>query len=190
MAEPFLLFDSRAYSDDCRALADGYRRLPKALARKHIKAAVNRAVKPFVPALRAATPKGKPKRSARVAAAAARAAGKKLPPNVNRPGRLRRSIVTVTKFTNKVDHGSFVSRVTFRRGEGKGNHALWVEAGTAARKAGKSGANRGAVSPRWFLRSLFLSMAPGIASSMSLHLAAGLEAAARELPKYLEKRRR
>jgi hypothetical protein len=192
MANEFLVFDSLAYADDCRALGRGYGQLPKALAKKHIKAAVNRAVKPFVPALRAATPKSKGKRTKTAAVSRdtsgrfQKGSGKK---SVIKPGRLRRSIITVTKFANKVNHGSFTARVTFSRGEGKGNHALWVEEGTADR-SGTGGGNRGKVSPRWFLRTLFNSMAPGIAASMGLHLSAGLEAAARELPNYMKNKKR
>ena len=189
MANDFIVFDSLSYAEDCRALGRGYAELPKALAKTTIKAAVNRAVKPFVPALRAATPKGKPKRAAKAARAAARASGQKVKPDANRPGRLRRSIITVTKFMNKVNHGSFVARVTFSRGEGKGNHALWIEQGTADR-TGKGGGNRGKVDPRWFLRTLFNSMAPGIAASMGLHLSAGLEAAGRQLENYMKNKKR
>ena len=192
MANEFLVFDSLSYADDCRALGRGYAELPKALAKKTIKAAVTRAVKPFVPALRAATPKSKGKRTKTAAVSRdtsgrfQKGSGKK---SVIKPGRLRKSIITVTKFTNKVNHGSFVARVTFSRGEGKGNHALWVEEGTKDR-TGKGGGNRGKVSPRWFLRTLFNSMAPGIASSMSLQLAAGLEAAGRQLENYMKNKKR
>jgi hypothetical protein len=189
MANEFLVFDSLSYAEDCRALGRGYAELPKALAKITIRKAVKEAIKPFVPALRAATPKGKPKRAAKAARAAARASGQKVKPDANRPGRLRRSIITVTKFSNKVNHGSFTARVTFSRGAGKGNHALWVEEGTADR-SGKGGANRGKLSPRWFLRTLFNSMAPGIASSMSMHLAAGLEAAGRQLENYMKNKKR
>jgi hypothetical protein len=192
VANDFLVFDSLRYSGDCRALGQAYGQLPKALAKKHIKAAVNRAIRPFVPALKAATPKSSGRRVSRAAVKRdgggrfQAGSGKK---SIIKPGRLRRSIITITKFSNKVNHGSFTARVTFSRGAGKGNHALWVEEGTAARANGK-GAGRGRVSPRWFLRSLFQSMAPGIANSMDLHLAAGLEAAGRELQKYLDKRKR
>jgi hypothetical protein len=192
MANEFLVFDSLSYAEDCRALGRGYAELPKALAKKTIKAAVNRAVKPFVPALRAATPKSKGKRTKTAAVSRdtsgrfQKGSGKK---SVIKPGRLRKSIITVTKFANKVNHGSFVARVTFSRGEGKGNHALWVEEGTSGR-SGKGGANRGKVDPRWFLRTLFRSMAPGIAASMGLHLAAGLEAAGRQLENYMKNKKR
>jgi hypothetical protein len=186
MANQFLIFDSLSFTDDCRALGRGYRELPKALAKKTIKAAVTRAVKPFVPALRAVTPKGKLKRAAK---AAARAAGQKNAVDVSRPGRLKRSIIMRTTFTNKVDHGSFQAKVTFSRGKGKGNHAILVERGTVDRK-NIDGASRGKVSPRLFIQSLFNSMAPGIAASMNMQLAAGLEAAGRQLQNYIKNRKR
>jgi hypothetical protein len=193
MANEIVVFDSLSYAGDCRALAAGFRDLPKALAKKHIKAAMNRAVKPFLPALRAATPRFKGKRF-KTAAVARDSRGRYLAgsgkKSTIKPGALRRSIRSITKFTNKVNHGSFYTKVGFARGEGKGNHALWIEQGTGKRKVKATGANRGAVSPRWFLRTTFNAMAPGIQSSIGLHLSAALEVAGRELPRYLANRRR
>lgn len=193
MANEVVIFDSLSYAGDCRALAAGFRDLPSVLAKKHIKAAMNRAVKPFIPALRAATPRFKGKRVKTAAVARddrgryVAGSGKK---TTVKPGALRRSIKSITKFTTKSNHASFYTKVGFARGEGKGNHALWVEQGTGPRRVKSTGANRGAVSARWFLRRTFDAMQSGISASIGLHLSAGLEAAARELPRYLEKRRR
>jgi hypothetical protein len=192
MANEFVVFDSLSYANDCRAMAAGFRQLPSALAKKRIKSAMNQAVRPFLPALRAATPRFKGKRVKTAAVARdgrgryVAGSGKK---STIKPGALRRSIKSITKFTNRVDHGSFYTKVGFARGEGKGNHALWVEQGTGAR-AQKNGANRGTIAPRWFLRRTFDAMKSGIQASISLHLAASLEVGFRELDNYLKNKKR
>jgi hypothetical protein len=192
MANEFVVFDSLSYANDCRAMAAGFRELPSALAKRQIKSAMNQAVRPFLPALRAATPRFKGKRIKTAAVARdgrgryVAGSGKK---STIKPGGLRRSIKSITKFTNRVNHGSFYTKVGFARGEGKGNHALWVEAGTGAR-AQKNGANRGTIAPRWFLRRTFDSMKSGIQASISLHLAAALEAGFRGLDNYLKNKKR
>jgi len=193
MANEVLIFDSLSYAGDCRSMAAGYRELPSALAKKHIKAAMTRAVKPFLPALRAATPRFKGKRIKTAAIARdtkgryVAGSGKK---STIKPGALRRSIKSITKFTNKANHGSFYTKVGFARGEGKGNHALWVESGTAERKLKSNGASRGTVAPRWFLKRTFDSMKSGIQANIGLHLAAALEKAGNELEKYQKNRKR
>lgn len=193
MANEIQIFDSLSYANDCRAMAQGYKDLPSALAKKHIKAAMTRAVKPFLPALRSATPRFKGKRTKTAAIARdtkgryVAGSGKK---SAIKPGALRRSIKSITKFTQKANHGAFYTKVGFARGEGKGNHALWVEGGTGARKIKSNGANRGTVAPRWFLRRTFESMKSGIQASIGLHLAAGLEKAGNELDKYMKNRKR
>jgi len=191
--ESFVVFDSLSYAGECRGLAAGFRDLPPALAKRHIKAAMKRATAPFLPALRRATPRFKGRRI-RTAAVARDTKGRYLPgsgkKSIVKPGALRRSITTITRFTAKANHGSFYTKVGFSRGAGKGNHALWIEQGTAGRQTKGSGAGRGSVSPRWFLRQTFQAMAPGIQASIGLHLSAALEKAFRELPTYQKKRKR
>jgi hypothetical protein len=193
MADEIKIFDSLSYAGDCRSLARGYRDLPSSLAKKHIKSAMTRSVKPFLPALRAATPRFKGKRTKTAAVARdtqgryVAGSGKK---STVKPGALRRSIKSITKFTQKANHGAFYTKVGFARGPGKGNHALWVEQGTGTRRNKDTGANRGSVSPRWFLRRTFDSMKSGIQASIGLQLAAGLEKAGSELENYMKNKRR
>ena len=83
MSAPGLFF-SAFFSDksnrDLDDLIRAYAKLPGSLARKHLKAAIRRSIKPFVPALKAATPRA--------------------------TGNLRRSVTTVVKFGTKVSRGS------------------------------------------------------------------------------------
>lgn len=189
-----VIFDAAGYADDCRGLAEGFRQLPQALARKQIKSAMKKATDPFIPALRAATPKFKGRRTK--TAAVSRDArgrfqvgsGKK---SVIKPGALRRSIKSYTRF-RKVNGGDeFTTKITFGRGKGKGgNVAHLVELGTGARATRKSKANRGGVAPRLFLRRTFDTMAPGIQSAIVSKLAEALESGFRQLEKYQKHRKR
>lgn len=182
-----VIFDAAGYADDCRGLAEGFRQLPQALARKQIKSAMKKATDPFIPALRGATPRGK--YAGRKSARRAKDGGGKS--SGRKAGALRRSIKSYTRF-RKVNGGDeFTTKITFGRGKGKGgNVAHLVELGTGARTTKKSHANRGGVAARLFLRRTFDTMAPGIQSAIVSKLAEALESGFRQLEKYQKHRKR
>lgn len=179
-----LSFDLDNFEKDCQTLAKGFASVPPAIAKRSIRAAIRRGVKPFVPELRKATPIRRQKRKP-----VAAEPGQKPKSDPGRPGVLRRNITTVTKFYNKSRYTSFVAKVSFAYGPGKANHFHLVEAGTAMRTA-PNGANRGRVVPRRFLLETFNRMAPSISHIIQQELWVGLESAFRQVPAYLAARSR
>ena len=162
------LFFSAFFSDksnrDLDDLIRAYAKLPGSLARKHLKAAIRRSIKPFVPALKAATPRA--------------------------TGNLRRSVTTVVKFGTKVTRGSMesfrgtaIGVVGFsRKGKKKnqkGDHSVLVESGTKPRRR-KSGASTGKGPPRHMLRDTLAAKRSGILSNMEIEMGVSLERATRE----------
>ena len=167
MSAPGLFF-SAFFSDksnrDLDDLIRAYAKLPGSLARKHLKAAIRRSIKPFVPALKAATPRA--------------------------TGNLRRSVTTVVKFGTKVTRGSMesfrgtaIGVVGFsRKGKKKnqkGDHSVLVESGTKHRRR-KSGASTGQSPPRHMLRDTLASKRSGILSNMEIEMGVSLERATQE----------
>ena len=168
MSAPGLFF-SAFFSDksnrDLDDLIRAYAKLPGSLARKHLKAAIRRSIKPFVPALKAATPRV--------------------------TGNLRRSVTTVVKFGTKVSRGSgeafrgtAIGIVGFsRKGKKKnqkGDHSVLVESGTKPRRR-KSGASTGKAPPRHMLRDTLAAKRSGILSNLEIEMGVSLERATREL---------
>ena len=167
MSAPGLFF-SAFFSDksnrDLDDLIRAYAKLPGSLARKHLKAAIRRSIKPFVPALKAATPRA--------------------------TGNLRRSVTTVVKFGTKVTRGSMesfrgtaIGVVGFsRKGKKKnqkGDHSVLVESGTKPRRR-KSGASTGKSPPRHMLRDTLAAKRSGILSNMEIEMGVSLERATQE----------
>ena len=175
MSAPGLFFMSYFSDKSNRDLDDlirAYGQLPGSLARKHLKAAIRRSIRPFVPALKAATPRGK-------------------------TGNLRRSVKTVVRFGNKVSRSSWgnfrgtaYGVVGFSKGgekkNQKGSHATFVEKGTKPRfrKGAKGGTGRGSTGtmpPKHMLRETLASKKSGILSNLELEMGVSLERATREL---------
>jgi len=168
MSAPGLFF-SAFFSDksnrDLDDLIRAYAKLPGSLARKHLKAAIRRSIKPFVPALKSATPRGA-------------------------TGNLRRSVTTVVRFGTKVSRGggdSFRGTVMgivgfSRKGKKKnqkGDHSVLVEAGSKPRKR-KRGGSTGTMPPKHMLRDTLASKRSGILSNMEIEMGVSLERAVRE----------
>lgn len=139
--------------------------LPHRLAKKHMKAAMRRAIRPFAPALRRATPK--------------------------RSGGLRKSVKAITKFGSKTSktywgsfHGTVIGVVGYSRGGSKpdrmGNHSAIVEGGSQERRT-KDGRRRGKMPARYMVRDTLAANKAGILSNLELELGVSLEKAAREL---------
>jgi hypothetical protein len=160
----FSAFDVQS-NRDLDDLIRAYSKLPGSLARKHLKAAIRRSIKPFVPALKAATPRGA-------------------------TGNLRRSVTTVVKFGTKVSRvntysfrGTAMGIVGFsRKGKKKnqkGDHSVLVEAGTKPRRR-KSGAATGKMPPKHMLRDTLAAKRSGILSNMEIEMGVSLERAIAE----------
>jgi len=167
MSAPGLFF-SAFFSDksnrDLDDLIRAYAKLPGSLARKHLKAAIRRSIKPFVPALKSATPRAS--------------------------GNLRRSVTTVVRFGTKVSRGggdSFrgtaIGIVGFsRKGNKKnqkGDHSVLVEAGTKPRQR-KRGGSTGTMPPRHMLRDTLASKRSGILGNLEIEMGVSLERATQE----------
>jgi hypothetical protein len=168
MSAPGLFF-SAFFSDksnrDLDDLIRAYAKLPGSLARKHLKAAIRRSIKPFVPALKAATPRGA-------------------------TGNLRRSVTTVVRFGTKVSRGSgeafrgtAIGIVGFsRKGKKKnqrGDHSVLVEAGSKPRRR-KRGGSTGTMPPKHMLRDTLAAKRSGILSNMEIEMGVSLERATQE----------
>lgn len=155
------------FQRDTQYLIEAFRKLPPRLAKKHMTAAMRRAIKPFEPALRDATP--------------------------YRTGSLRRSIKTITRFYNKADHGAVAAVVGYARGtlkkkrgqfviSGSGQHGIIVEKGTTDRKT-SSGRRCGRMPARYMMQSTLNANKSAILSNIETQLAVSLERAAKELAK-------
>jgi hypothetical protein len=168
MSAPGLFFMSYFSDKSNRDLDDlirAYGELPGSLARKHLKAAIRRSIRPFVPALKAATPRGK-------------------------TGNLRRSVKAIVRFGNKVSRSSWgnfrgtaYGIVGFSKGgqkkTQKGDHSVIVEGGTKARVRKRGGAT-GAMPPKHMLRDTLASKKSGILSNLELEMGVSLERAIAE----------
>jgi hypothetical protein len=167
MSAPGLFFSSFDVQSnrDLDDLIRAYSKLPGSLARKHLKASIRRPIKPFVPALKAATPRS--------------------------TGNLRRSVTTVVKFGTKVSRvntysfkGTAMGIVGYSRKGAKktqkGDHSVLVEAGTKPRRR-KSGGSTGTMPPKHMLRDTLAAKRSGILSNMEIEMGVSLERATREL---------
>lgn len=159
MTARFLEFDEVFSQGELADLIRAYRSLPGTLARKHLTAAMRRSVRPFQPALRAATPV--------------------------RSGNLRRSVKTIVRFYDRANWGgNVVGIVGYSRGASdpkkRGNHSTIVEDGTRPRFR-KNRASTGSMPPRRMLRDAVAARRAGILDNLSRELVVSLEKAAREL---------
>jgi hypothetical protein len=153
---------------DLQYLRNEYRKLPPALAKKHIRSALRKTVEPFLPEVRAAAPV--------------------------RTGRLKKSPITKADF-DRVS-GDWTARVGFGRAKNKqGYHAILVNDGTKDRYhkrqsllgkrhyTGKGPATH-------FADSLLASVLSRGMNMLETHLYAALDKATNELPRYLANRKR
>jgi len=154
------LFSATMQIGDIQALRREYLKLPPALAKKHIRSALRKTVEPFLPEFRAAAPV--------------------------RTGGLKRSPITVATF-DRVS-GNWTARVGYGRSKTKrGWTAYLVNNGTKERVT-KKGKRTGRCPASHFADSLLASVrARGIAN-LETFLAAALEKATNELPRYLAAR--
>lgn len=167
MSAPGLFFSALCSDKSNRDIDDlirAYAKLPGSLVSKHLKAAIRRSIKPFVPALKAATPRG-------------------------RTGNLRRSVTTVVKLGKMMTHGVGSFRGTAigivgysRKGSKKnqqGNHSVLVESGSKPRRR-KGGGSTGTMPPKHMLRDTLAAKKSGILSNMEIEMGVSLERATQE----------
>jgi hypothetical protein len=157
MAGGLVYFNSKLVENDLRELMRMYGALPVGLKRKHIRAAMNRGLKPFLKDFRKAAPK--------------------------RTGKLRRSVKISTSF-GRVD-GSWSSRIGYSRKRG-GGHAVLVAYGTKNRET-KDGESRGRMPANRSLGETADRIRRAGLPELYSQLGIALERAIKELPTYMLK---
>ena len=141
-------------------LMKAFRGLPRHIAKKHLKAAMRRAVKPGVPILRSLTPPLSTRRGRRKKGEKPRSTGD-----------LRRSVMAKAGQTNANDaFNSFVWGVVGYRFKGQDRKAIWLNYGTAT---GGPAFN--------MVEKAMQQMGPVTAQKLATEMAAALEKAAAEL---------
>jgi len=156
------LFAASFRMGDLQYLRQEYRKLPPALAKRHIRSALRKTVEPFLPEFRAAAPK--------------------------RTGGLKKSPITVAGF-DRVS-GDWTARVGYGMSKKKpGYAALLVNDGTKARKT-KKGKSTGKGPATGFANSLLASVRSRGMSNLETFLSAALESAINALPRYLAAKKR
>lgn len=142
-----------------------FRELPTNIAKKRMRSAIRKAIKPFEPTLRANTP--------------------------YRTGQLMRSIISKVKVYDKPTHGAIVSVIGYARGSlqkrrgqfvvsGSGHHALLVENGTKPRTR-KNGGSCGTMPARHMARRTLDATRQPVLSALVSELASALEKATQEI---------
>jgi hypothetical protein len=116
-----MLYDSTVYDDDkvIKVLMNRYRALPRYIAKKHMKAAMRRTIKPGIPVLRKNTPPLSTRRGRR-----------KKGEKPQSTGALRRSVTTRAGQTGNNSTG-FVWGVLGYRAGFESRKAIWLNFGTA-----------------------------------------------------------
>ena len=166
MAAP--LFEASMRMGDLQELRRAYMQLPPALAKKHIRSAIRKAVSPFLPEFKAAAPK--------------------------RTGGLKKSPIVVADF-DRVS-GNWTAKVGYGMSKRKpGYAALLVNDGTKQRYHKKQGLfgkrhSTGKGPATGFANALLSSVRSRGLNMLETHLFAALEKAKNELPRYLAMRKR
>jgi hypothetical protein len=172
--QELVIFDAKAYTKDIKSLAEGYAKLPKNLQEKHIKAAMNRAFRPFEKDFRQQAPKS--------------------------GGGLRKSVGTKTYFAR--DTRQWVTKVGYMRSAGKvskktgkrtgvkqGAHAIFVNDGTKERVKNSTGQSVGVCPPQNFFARIMATITARARPAIEQHLGEALEKAVNEMGKQIERRR-
>jgi len=142
------------------ALMNAYRALPKHIAKKHLKAAMRRVLRPAVPILRKNTPPLGTRRGRRKKGEKPRSSG-----------ALRRAVTVRTGQTGKNgDFDSFVYGVLGYKAGFESRKAIWLQFGTS-----------GGVKAYQMMEKTLAEFGPVAASKLAGEMAAGLEKAAAEL---------
>lgn len=155
-------FEPNSYDADkhIQALMKSYTALPRHIAKKHLKAAMRRTLKPGVPILRSLTPPIGTRRGRRKKGEKARSTG-----------ALRKSVTVKAGQTgNNYEFGGFVWGVLGYKFTGQDRKAIWLNYGT----------NRGG--PAFdMIGKAMARLGPISAQTLAKEMAAALEKAAEEL---------
>lgn len=156
---------------EIRALMARFGELPRHIAKKHLKAAMNRSMKDGVPILKSLTPKGgtRTQRNKLKRGSGGRfvaGSGKKMRV---RGGALRRAVTTKSKYIGRNRDGVVYGVVGYKAGM-ESRKAIWLEFGTS----------RG-ISPRNIMEQFRARYGGPAASRLAAEMAAALEKAAAEL---------
>jgi hypothetical protein len=160
----------RGVNGQIGSLLGRFRELPRHIAKKHLQAAMKRAVRDGVPVLKKLAPKGGARnvRNAVKRDAGGRfvtGSGKKVRV---RGGALRRAVTSKAKFVKKGDHGVVYGAVGFKAGD-QSRKAIWMEFGTTK------------ITPRNFMDRFRRTYGGPAAKTLAREMKVALERAAREL---------
>lgn len=125
-------FNSKSMERQLQDMMGRYSELPRAIARKHLKAAANRAAKSGVPILRRLTPKGGTQKRRNAVARDARGrfqtgSGKMVK---RRGGALRRAAAAKSRYVPRAGAGAVYAVIGYRGGL-QSRKAIWLEFGTS-----------------------------------------------------------
>lgn len=159
MIEPLISINADAMTAEIAELIGRFRELPRHIARKHLAAAMRRAMKPGVPILRRNTPPLGTRRGRRKAGEKARSTG-----------ALRRSVTAKAKAVPGRSGAGVAYGVLGYRFVGQDRKAIWQEFGT-----------RGGVKPKHMAAKTMDEARGPAAAMLTREMAIALERAAAEL---------
>lgn len=148
--------NSDSLSAQVGALVKAFDTLPKHIAKKHLGAAMKRALKFGVPILKSNTPKSKGKKGGD---------GKKIKGS---SGSLKRAVITKSKFIGRNKDGFTVGALGYKYGL-QSAKAIWLEFGTA----------RG-IKPMGFMDRTYNQIRGQVSDELTRELAHALEQAAKD----------
>ena len=131
-------FNSHDIQHDLRVINQAYKDLPLALVRRQVKAAMKKAMQPWLPEFRSIAPVGKKLSRKTIRAKKQEATQTGIKADHYKPGNLKRSVQAISGNDNRY---GFWAKVGYGRSKRKkGHHALLLNDGTKPRvtKAGKS----------------------------------------------------
>lgn len=158
MSESMISINADAMTADIAAMIGRFRQLPRHIARKHLQAAMRRALKPGVPILRRNTPPLGVRRGRRKAGEA------------RSSGALRKSVTTRAKAVPGRGGAGVVYGVVGYRHGWESRKAIWLEFGT-----------RRGVQPRRMAENSMNEIRGPAAATLVREMAVALERAAAEL---------
>ena len=131
-------FNSHDIQHDLRVIRKAYMDLPAGLVKRQVKAAMKKAMQPWLPEFRSIAPVGKKLSRKTIRAKKQEAIQTGIKADHYKPGNLKRSVQAISGNDNRY---GFWAKVGYNRSKRKkGNHALLLNDGTKPRvtKAGKS----------------------------------------------------
>ncbi len=144
-------------SGEIGALMQRFKELPRHIAKKHLGAAMKRALRPGVPALRKATPVGMVMKANKAGVV-----------KLRRSGELRRSATAKSRYIGNNRDGVAVGTLGYKYGP-ESRKAIWVEYGKKR------------MVKRPIVQGVMRGFKPQAAAALTKEMAAALEKAATEL---------